>query len=270
MGATTIDRTAFDQTILPLQPGLLHLALGLTRDAGEARDLVQDAFERALREWTRFTPGTNARAWLSAILSRLFIDRWRRRKRQPRFVDIDGAELASACAGAGMCAGARADVRWRVALGGGEGEAEDSAEPPWAGVTEADLRAAITALPPKLRSVFELSATEQRTYAEISRIVGIPVNTVGTRLLRARRQVRAQLERGTKERAQAARAATRQAHVLVPAPRTGWTPVVRAGEAAAAKIPARTSAAPLSPTLSPLRGAREPKTPRPRELVRAA
>jgi len=119
MGPTTIDRAAFDQTILPLQPGLMHLALGLTRDAGEARDLVQDAFERALREWTRFTPGSNARAWLSAILSRLFIDRWRRRKRQPRFVDIDGTELA--CAGLGD----GAQPRWPTGLGDdGAGTAE--------------------------------------------------------------------------------------------------------------------------------------------------
>jgi len=241
MGATTTDRAAFDQTILPLQPGLMHLALGLTRDAGEARDLVQDAFERALRDWRRFTPGTNARAWLSAILSRLFIDRWRRRKRQPRFVDIDGTVLAGTCARA----------RSAVTLG------DDGAdEPAWAGITETDLCAAIAGLPPKLRRVFELSAAEQRTYAEISRLVGIPVNTVGTRLLRARRQVRDMLERAMRARAQAARVGSGRMHTLVPAPRAEWAPLVRASKVMAKKAASRTNAAPLSPTLSPLRGAK--------------
>ena len=244
MGATTTGRTAFDQTILPLQPGLMHLALGLTRDAGEARDLVQDAFERALRDWRRFTPGTNARAWLSAILSRLFIDRWRRRKRQPRFVDIDGTELAGTCAGA----------RWPVGLGG---EGAEEPTPSWAGVTETDLRAAIAGLPPKLRHVFELSAVEKRTYVEISRLVGIPVNTVGTRLLRARRQMRDRLERAMRARAQAARGGSGRMHTLVPAPRAEWAPLVRASKVTAKKAASRTNAAPLSPTLSPLRGARE-------------
>jgi len=254
MGPTTIDRAAFDQTILPLQPGLLHLALGLTRDAGEARDLVQDAFERALREWTRFTPGTNARAWLSAILSRLFIDRWRRRKRQPRFVDIDGMALASPgpTAGAYACLGEPVGGQVELAAGTREG----AEEPPWARVTEADLRAAIAKLPPKLRRVFELSAIEQRTYVEISRMVDIPVNTVGTRLLRARRHLRATLERGSRAGARPARFTSRRAHTLVPAPRTEWAPVVRADEAATRAVE-RTEAAPLSPTLSPLRGARE-------------
>ena len=237
MGATTIDRTAFDRTILPLQPGLLHLALGLTRDAGEARDLVQDAFERALREWTRFTPGTNARAWLSAILSRLFIDRWRRRKRQPRFVDIDATDLACSCLGDG--------TRPRWPIGPGE-DGGGTAEPPWASVTEADLRAAITGLPPKLRRVFELSAAEQHTYAEISRLVGIPVNTVGTRLLRARRHLRATLERVSRAGAPA-RPPSKRAHTLVPAPRTKWTPlVVDADDAARRKPAALTHAAALS------------------------
>ena len=245
MGPTTIERAAFDQTILPLQPGLMHLALGLTRDAGEARDLVQDAFERALREWTRFTPGTNARAWLSAILSRLFIDRWRRRKRQPRFVDIDGTELACSCLGDG--------TRPRCPMGLEE-DGGGTAEPPWARVTEADLRAAITGLPPKLRRVFELSAAEQHTYAEISRLVGIPVNTVGTRLLRARRHLRAALERGSRAGAPA-RSPSKRPHTLVPVPRTEWAPVVGADDAATRRPAALTH---TPPALSALRTATAP------------
>ena len=189
---TTIDRGAFDAAILRLQPGLMRQALGLTRDKGDARELVQDAFERGLREWTRFTPGTNARAWMSAILSRLFIDRWRRRKRAPHFVDIDGTDLVAPTPGA--------PERWA-----GELESDGGMAAPWEGVTAADLTEAIAGLPAKLRVVFELSAGDRRSYLEIAGIVGIPVNTVGTRLLRARRRLRAILERRMKARARGSR-----------------------------------------------------------------
>jgi RNA polymerase sigma-70 factor (ECF subfamily) len=257
MGPTTIDRGAFDQTILPLQPSLMHLALGLTRDAGEARDLVQDAFERALREWTRFTPGTNARAWLGAILSRLFIDRWRRRRREPLFVDIDGTPLAAPGPTMGGCPGHGGRAGGQVGIGTA-GEGDSAEEPPWAAVTEADLGAAMAELPPKLRRVFELSAVEHRTYADISRLLDIPVSTVGTRLLRARRHLRATLERRLKACARPARPTSKRAHTLVPAPRTEWAPtVVGASDAMTRRAAARTHAAPLSPTLSPVRGARE-------------
>jgi RNA polymerase sigma-70 factor (ECF subfamily) len=211
-----VDRGAFDHVILPLQGSLMRLALGLTRDAGDARDLVQDTLERALREWARFTPGTNARAWMSAILSRLFIDRWRRRKRQPRLLDLDHVE---ATGGGAVCAGG-----WGTAPDAGV-----APPPPWEAVTDAELAAAIAKLPARLRAVYELSMTEHSSYLDISLAVGIPVSTVGTRLLRARRHLRATLERQL-----AARGGRRDAlsagqpTILVPVPSTGWAPVLQA------------------------------------------
>jgi RNA polymerase sigma-70 factor (ECF subfamily) len=212
--AQAVDRGAFDTVILPLQGRLMRLALGLTHDAGDAHDLVQDALERALREWARFTPGTNAHAWTSAILSRLFIDRWRRRKRQPRLVDLERLEANGAGA---LCGGG---------IAGAWGAAPDTAvvpPPPWEAVSDAELTAAVARLPARLRAVYELSMTEHRSYVDISLAVGIPVSTVGTRLLRARRHLRATLERQLAARG-GRRDALSAGHpaILVPAPSTGW------------------------------------------------
>lgn len=218
--ARALDRGGFDDAILPLQGSLMRLALSLTHDGGDARDLVQDALERALREWTRFTPGTNARAWVSAILSRLFIDRWRRRRRQPRLVDL--AHIEATCAGA-LCGGGTA----------GWGAAPDAAAvplAPWEIVSEAELSAAIAKLPPRLRAVYDLTRTGHQSYLDISVALGVPVSTVGTRLLRARRHLRATLERqlaargGQRETLRAA-----SPTILVPAPSAGWTPTLQAG-----------------------------------------
>lgn len=160
----------FDEVILPLTPALRRAAQALTRDTVEANDLLQDALERALRAFDRFEPGTNARAWSMAILSRLFIDRWRQRHRQPRMVDIDALDLAAP-------------------------EESPGPEPlrAWDGITTDDVKQAVEKLPPSLRRIFELSVFMRLSYGEVSAIVGIPSSTVGTRLLRARRRLRALL-----------------------------------------------------------------------------
>ncbi|HEX2658911.1 MAG TPA: RNA polymerase sigma factor [Polyangia bacterium] len=177
-------RDGFCEAILPVQPTLLRVALGLTRDPSEAHDLVQDALERALREWERFTPGTNVRAWATTILSRLFIDRWRQRRRQPKFVGLEAIETPTHAA---------------------DPKADDAPPAPWETVTEADLTWAVSQLPQDLRVVFELNVNGGLSYLQISEAASIPVNTVGTRLLRARKHLRARLcERLTSREAPAA------------------------------------------------------------------
>jgi RNA polymerase sigma-70 factor (ECF subfamily) len=172
MDQLTITRDGFCEAIVPVQPILLRVALGLTRDPSEAQDLVQDALERALREWERFTPGTNVRAWATTILSRLFIDRWRQRRRQPKFVGLEAIETPGHAT---------------------DGKPDDAPPAPWETVTEADLTWAISELPPDLRRVFEMNVTGGLSYLQISEAASIPVNTVGTRLLRARKHLRARL-----------------------------------------------------------------------------
>jgi RNA polymerase sigma-70 factor (ECF subfamily) len=168
------EAASFGEVVLPLQSGLMRVAVGLTRDGSEARDLVQDTIERALREWARFTPGTNARAWMTAILSRLFIDGWRRRRRRPALVGIDDFEPPA----------------WT----GDHDDEDDASFRAWDTLTDADLEWAVAALPEPLRRVFELNVTAHLSYGEIAATLGIPTNTVGTRLLRARRRLRVALQ----------------------------------------------------------------------------
>ena len=42
-------------------------------------DLLQDAIERALRNWDSYQAGTNLMAWMRTIIQRMAIDQWRRR-----------------------------------------------------------------------------------------------------------------------------------------------------------------------------------------------
>jgi RNA polymerase sigma-70 factor, ECF subfamily len=141
---------------------LESIALRLCRDATNAKDLVQDTFERALRAWPRMPADTNVRAWLVTIQHRLFLDRCRRAKRVAS-VDID--QVAPPLP-------------------------EPAAPPVWANVTREQLAGAIARLDDEFRRAYELHAVDGKSYREIAEELGIPATTVGTRLFRARKKLK--------------------------------------------------------------------------------
>jgi RNA polymerase sigma-70 factor (ECF subfamily) len=149
------------------QPALHAFALKLCGNPADAHDLVQDTFERALRNLGALKEGTNERAWLFTILHNLFIDRCRRKKRDPAAANVDEVELPA-------------------------GEPEPP--PGWTSLGAADVRAAVAQLDDEFRRVYELHALDGRSYQEIAATLGIPQNTVGTRLLRARKKLKSILE----------------------------------------------------------------------------
>jgi RNA polymerase sigma-70 factor (ECF subfamily) len=164
-GVPAADRSGdarFAAAVRAHEPVLSAIAGRLSRDAADAADLVQDTFERALRAWDRLPEDANVRAWLVTILNRLFIDRCRRARHAPA-VDVD--QLDPPCI-------------------------EPAAPPVWANVTSEQLGHALDRLDHEFRRPYVLHAIEGRSYRDIADQLGIPANTVGTRLLRARRKLR--------------------------------------------------------------------------------
>ena len=62
---------------------------------------------------------------------------------------------------------------------------------PWAGVSVDDVRAAVDDLSDDCRDAFRMYTFEGRAYAAIARAQGVATGTVGTRIMRARAQLRA-------------------------------------------------------------------------------
>jgi RNA polymerase sigma-70 factor, ECF subfamily len=56
----------------------VRYAYGLTADAAEAQDIVQEAYARAWQRWRRVSGYTDAEGWLRLVVTRLATDRWRR------------------------------------------------------------------------------------------------------------------------------------------------------------------------------------------------
>jgi RNA polymerase sigma-70 factor (ECF subfamily) len=62
-----------------------------------------------------------------------------------------------------------------------------------AGVEHGDLAGALARLSPELRAVVQATVLDGLTTAEAGRLLGVPRGTVKTRMMRARRELRAEL-----------------------------------------------------------------------------
>lgn len=162
--------------MMPHLDALYRTALSMTRNPGDAEDLVQDTYLRAYQFFGQFTGGTNAKAWLFRILTNLYINSYRRRTREPERVSYDEMEdfyLYNRLADA--------QSRGAVSLSPEETVVQQVQ-------TEA-IREAIGRLPDEYRDTVLLADVNEFSYQEISDILEIPIGTVRSRLSRGRRLV---------------------------------------------------------------------------------
>ena len=141
-------------------PNLRRYARALTGDGEAADDLVQDTLERAVRKFALWRPG-NLRAWLFSIMHNVFVNQVKARK-----VSFD-EELDENLA-APVPSANRDDIT--------------------------DLQRALQQLSPGQREVVLLIALEDLTYNDVSKMLGIPVGTVMSRLSRGRERLRQLLD----------------------------------------------------------------------------
>ena len=168
-----------------LEP-LFATAMRLTRNRADAEDLVQDTFVKAFRHSGQFTRGTNLRAWLYTILH----NTWRNRRRDASrdTVEVDSDQVEQAAAGAG---GETVETPERILM---------------RSTLDADLQAALDALPEAFRQAVWLRDVEEFTYAEIAEMLNVPIGTVMSRISRGRRMLFERLSSGTASSATASSA----------------------------------------------------------------
>ena len=168
----TADRVWAEDVLRAYAGSLYPAALRITRNTPDAEDLMQETFAKALTASGQFRPGTNLNAWLRRIMINVFISGYRKRRAEPQFVTADAAGSQLACAPSG------------------DGSAEDQVV---RGLLDADLIAALRALPDRHRTVVYLADLEGLGYRQISALTGIPLGSVKSCLHRARHRLRADL-----------------------------------------------------------------------------
>jgi RNA polymerase sigma-70 factor, ECF subfamily len=167
---TTPATDEFSAEVLAWLQPLYATALRLTRNRADAEDLVQDTVVKALRFSDRFTPGTNLKAWLYTILHNTWRNRKRDAARDTVEVDSEAVEDAASLPGGPVALETPERILLRDTL-------------------DADLQAALDALPDVFREAVWLRDVEEFTYAEIAAMLDVPIGTVMSRIARGRRSL---------------------------------------------------------------------------------
>ena len=157
----------FAREALSYVDSLYGTALRLTRRPADAEDLVQDTYLKAFRAEAQFERGTNLKAWLFTILHNTFRNMRRHDVRNP--VDVD-SEVVERAADLVAEAHTPEQILSRATL-------------------DSDLQAALDELPEAFRQAVWLRDVEEFSYAEIAKIVGVPIGTVMSRISRGRRML---------------------------------------------------------------------------------
>ena len=153
-----MDKREFSRRVLAMEDCLYRVSCGLLREHQDRLDAVQETVVRAWMKVDSLKKKEYFETWLTRILINVCYDMLRARKNV-------------------------------VPL-------EEIAEQPAPEGTDRELHGAIQRLGRDLRLVVVLHYMEGYKLREIAEILDIPIGTVKTRLMRAKRELREQLEEG--------------------------------------------------------------------------
>jgi RNA polymerase sigma-70 factor (ECF subfamily) len=155
-----MDRSvSFEDGLAALLPRLRRFAHALSRNAADADDLTQATVERAIRSRSQWEPGTRIDSWLYRIMRNLWIDTVRARgRREDLHAPVEEAERIG----------------------------EDPRDAIEASIDLGKAMAAMQRLPEEQREIVALILIEGFGYRECSEILGLPIGTVSSRLVRGR------------------------------------------------------------------------------------
>jgi len=161
----------FSTYVVPEIEVLYRVARSITGNPTDAEDLVQDTLLRSYRAIERFD-GRHPRAWLLTIMRNAQINRVRRKRPQlMRDPDLTMQTTADTSADA-------VDIEAQVMVD----------------TFDERIETALAALAPKFREVVELVDVNGLSYQEAAEALDVPVGTIMSRLHRARKRVRSDLE----------------------------------------------------------------------------
>ena len=151
--------SSFEAQLAALLPRLRRFAHALSRNSADADDLTQATIERALRSRDQWQTGTRLDSWAYRIMRNLWIDTARARSRK---------------------AAREAPEEEGLSVGEDPRDAMDAA------VDLHRIMAAMERLPDEQREVVALILVEGFGYREVSEMLGLPIGTVSSRLVRGR------------------------------------------------------------------------------------
>jgi RNA polymerase sigma-70 factor (ECF subfamily) len=167
----TRSASALRHEALAHADALYRLAYHLSLSAADAEDLVQETFARAFGAAERLPEENNLKAWLFRILRNLHIDHYRKLRSAPLAAPFDD----------------------ETSVAEPELLRDDHELERLRRVVAEDIERALSSLSPDARTVVLLEL-EGFSESELSTVLGCPIGTVKSRLLRARLALRKHLQ----------------------------------------------------------------------------
>jgi len=149
----------FQEFVAARGPALLRTAYLLTGDQQLSEDLVQTSLEKALRHWSKIKVSAATEGYVRRIMYRENISFWRQRRSR----EVPMAELPD------------------------ERESADLAD---AAGDRLAMRAALSRLGPRQRTVLVLRFYEDLTEAQVAREMGVALGTIKSQTAKALDQLR--------------------------------------------------------------------------------
>lgn len=173
------DAAAFGRVVDLLQDRLYNAVLRMTGDRDDAMDVTQETFARGFASVSSFRGQSGAYTWLFRIAYNLVVsERRKARLRITRSIDEAPADDQAATLRDRLAStSAPPDDRARL------GEQRDR------------VMRGLAQLDPADRALLVMRDVDGQDYAEIARVLDVPLGTVKSRLFRARSSLRDAIER---------------------------------------------------------------------------
>lgn len=176
MNKIKLEKERFEREALIHLNSVYRLAISMTNNEEEAKDITQETMLKAFRFFHTFQEGTNCKAWLFKILINTLINKKRKKKIEHSFME----ELDIT----------NSDATEIIEQSRYYNEPQDEIIKK---LTHEDIMKIVEILPKDYRTAVILADIEGFSYREISEIMDCPIGTVMSRLFRGRKFVRTKI-----------------------------------------------------------------------------
>ena len=158
---------------------VFNMAYRLTGNRSDAEDLTQEAYYRAFRSFHDYQGDRPFENWIFRIVTRLFLDLLRTRRRRVKAVSYDAPLQHTG----------DENLYFETA--------DEGPSPEQAVLNDSyseDLQIVLNSLSPSQRMLITLADVEEIPYKEIAELLGKPVGTIRSRLHRTHKLIRSRME----------------------------------------------------------------------------
>ena len=167
---TTMKRTeSFQDRLLGMQSNLLNFAYQLTTNREQAQDLLQDTTLKALDNEDKYVDNVNFKGWIFTIMRNIFINNYRQNVRKATVIDqTEDLYHLNVCQDSGI-------------------------NTPEGSYAVKEISVALNSFSEEYRIPFNMFVAGYK-YNEIAEKMNLPLGTVKSRILFARKHLREQLK----------------------------------------------------------------------------